>query len=113
MIKVQFNDVDEWLEELMRMTEAGVVRVCVVTRTSEKYPGSLYFVSVLAGAINESGQLVELSVPCGNALRHAAEGDNASIAKANELAQSVRERAKALGLDVRSGRFLAAEASPC
>jgi len=113
MTKVQFNDLDEFFEELAKLVEAKIVRVSTMSKESQQFPGVMYYMFVVAGVLNESGQVVELLVPCGDVVRGMKETPAPASERANELADKVRSRAQALGFDVRAGRFLAAEAAPC
>lgn len=103
MIAVQFLDVDEFFAEIEGQTTSeqhDVLRVCVLRMLSSYSP--LYFFIVVAGVINDVGHLVELRF-------QPTEDPTQSHRKAIELAEQIRVRARDLGFDVRSGRYLESE----
>jgi len=108
MICAQFNDVEEFFEDVWPQPSAengDVMRVCVVRTRSSQFP--IFLFTVVAGVINDCAHLIELRQYCGDAVP----GDeNATGPKAaDKLADEIRKRAKDLGFDVRAGRYLEAE----
>lgn len=108
-MKVSFNCLDEWLEELRQDCEApdgvrrDLVRVTYRKRTDGQLP--LCSISVVAGYRNESGELVELVEHVGQVMPHSSKENDVVWQKAGDLVDRIKAKAAELLVTVRGGAF--------
>jgi hypothetical protein len=103
-MKVTFNDVEEFLEELAK--DAPPSRILRLTR-NHRFAGSVPYasVSVVAGYVNARGELVELSIYVGDNWPGDSEYGRKTREYGDLIIQRIEAAARAAGIEVRTGRF--------
>lgn len=99
---VQFNDINEFLDELEKdrdHIQRGIVRITNQYRTS-RLTASIQHLTVVA-TTRISGELVKLNVYCGDLWGLGK--DQPILEKAQDLQRTLVEKCTALSLEVRSG----------
>ena len=106
MLRVQFNDIDEWIAELFGDPELiadRVVRVTILMRRENELPIGWY---TLVGTALMRDQVVRLDKGMGSAMLGEDGSDSQSretIARCNAAVRDLSDRLTAQGLDVRCG----------
>jgi hypothetical protein len=105
-IKVQFHQIDEFLEELTQEREAVTDRILRVTYLHAQHSGMpIVHLSVVAGALVR-GVLIEFVQRCGDLWKMRSDSDAQTTQRAEELRRRLEEAAHRLDLQIRRGRFL-------
>jgi hypothetical protein len=105
-IKVQFNQIDEFLEELTQEREAVTDRILRVTYVHAQQSGMpIVQLSVVAGVLVR-GVLIEFVQRCGDLWMRRSDSDAQTTQRAQDLLLRLEEAAHRLDLQIRRGRFL-------
>jgi len=103
-MKVTFNQVEEFIDELERdagKVDRGIVRCTKLFEASRLSP-NIRLVSIFS-TYSVDGQVITLTRFCGDIWGINKEKDGEVIAKADEYLKSIEEACKRLELEVRAG----------
>ncbi|MBI4020692.1 MAG: hypothetical protein HY369_00450 [Candidatus Aenigmarchaeota archaeon] len=104
-VKVKFSVVDEFLAELRKNAGQVQGRIVRLTRSHQDDDQSPpRWIAVVAGAL-VSGQLIELSVSCGQDWGKGVSETERTEKRARETMDRIKKVARTLGLDVRQGHY--------
>lgn len=104
MLKVRFNMVDEFCEEMKKdkdIIDRKIIRVTQSFTPSHMTP-NIRIVEVLA-SYSVSGQIVRLEKRCGEFWGVNTKSDQDVIDKADEVMKIIKDKAAKAGLQVRAG----------
>ncbi len=101
-MKVLFNDVGEFLEELAKDTpDRKIVRITNLFKNSSFSP-NIKLLSVIA-SYTVQGQLVRLERYCGDIWEINEEQDNKIYERAQKVHAEIKEKCEEIGCEVRAG----------